>query len=344
MNFYLMLKPHFLQSHQWQKYSELEGYTTFTLSGDNFQALALKYTTPVGSYLYCPYGPTLDPARPEASLRHALTALTSLAQSQGAFFIRIEPTYQFSTHQLQSLHLVKSHDLNPAHTWVIDLTADETTITSAINKNKFRDWRIHEKKNISYRTSQNPDDVTILTDLLKSVSAHNHFTPQSEAHLKNQLESGFATLYLAELTPSDSSTDSTAANAPTTNTTSTPGVAPASSHRIPIAAALVYDYAGTRFYAHAAADDAHRKLGAGASLLVQIILDAKHQGSHTFDFWGITTSTDPHHPWYGFTQFKKSFGGHQVDYSGTWDLPLHKFKYHLYGLLRRLNRALRRSA
>ena len=43
-----------------------------------------------------------------------------------------------------------------------------------------------------------------------------------------------------------------------------------------------------------------------------MIIDAKHNGRKKFDFWGVTTSEDPNHPWYGFTKFKKSFGGELV--------------------------------
>lgn len=305
---------HFLQSPTWEKYSKLEGYETFRQQGDDFAYLALKYNTPLGNYLFCPYGPTLDLSHPEASLQHALTSLKDLAQQQKSFFVRIEPTHPFSPDQLKSLGLVKSHDLDPAHTWALDLTQSEEDILAGIEKNKARSWRIHEKKNVHIRTSQNPNDITILTNFLTSVSNRNGFIPQSESHLRHQLESGFATLYIAELDGR------------------------------PIAASLVYDYGDTRFYAHAASDRAYSKLTPGDTLLVQMILDAKNRGAHTFDFWGITTSEDPHHPWYGFTRYKKGFGGHQVDYAGTWDLPLHHVKYRLYQLLRRANRALRKKS
>ena len=56
----------------------------------------------------------------------------------------------------------------------------------------------------------------------------------------------------------------------------------------------------------------------------------------------ITTSEDKNHPWYGFTQYKKSFGGFEVDYSGTWDFPLNKRKYSLYKKIRKANRLLRK--
>lgn len=328
------MKSHFLQSSPWEKYQQLEGKTTFRLNSDTFEALATLETTPLGNYLYCPYGPTLksapydpnSPASPTSDqvisalsdLKSALSALKSLAKEHHAFFIRLEPTLPFPPEALESLHLKKSHDLDPAHTWVLDLTQSEEVIFKEMEKEKGRLWRNHAKKGLSIRSTKNPSEISILTHLLQNVGAKNHFNPQDESHLKHQLESGFATLYIVDYTSPDS-------DQPT-----------------PIAASLVYDYDGTRYYAHAASDDAHRKLVAGSILLVQMIVDAKNSSQTAFDFWGITTSEDPKHPWYGFTKYKKSFGGHQLDYSGTWDLPLRPARYTFYRIIRHLNRLKRK--
>lgn len=317
------MKGNLLQSHSWERYSELEGHQTYWLESSDYQLLAVQHHTPLGDYLYCPYGPVLDETDSHAALKHALEALNSLAKAHQAFFVRIEPTYAFQTSEMANLGLVKSHDLDPAHTWVLDLTQPRDDLLRGIEKNKTRQWRHRLEKGVSIRTTQDPEQVCVLTSLLSSVSQRNHFTPQDANHLKNQLKSGFATLYIAELAP-DSPLNPSGAT-------------------LPVAASLVYDYEDTRYYAHAAADDTYRKLMVGSTLLVQMIIDAQDHGAHTFDFWGITTSSDPKHPWYGFTQFKKSFGGRPVTYAGTWDLPINKLKYRLYLLLRRLNRLRRKN-
>jgi lipid II:glycine glycyltransferase (peptidoglycan interpeptide bridge formation enzyme) len=92
---------------------------------------------------------------------------------------------------------------------------------------------------------------------------------------------------------------------------------------------------------HAAADYEHRRLKAGAILQIQTIVDSHQAGGKHYDFWGITTSEDPKHPWYGFTQYKKTFGGHQVDYTGTYDIILKPTKYRIYTVLRKINRTKR---
>lgn len=334
---------HLLQSKQWQKYEELEGHSSFRLEGKNYTISAILHETPFSNYLFVPYGPS---AANKTALLNALRALKRFAESKNISFIRIEPTLPLDGPEMAkisqklNLKLKKIHDIDPKTTWQLDLSPDKDTLLGAINPNKTRPWRNHSKKHMRIRTSTNPSDVRILTNFLKKVSQNNHFTPQTESHLKNQLKSGFATLYIVDLwhegvtamggTPAESSK------------ASEDGEDNGRQDPRAIAAALVYDYGDTRYYAHAAADFDHRKLEAGSIIVLQSILDAKDSGQKIYDFWGITTSEDKNHPWYGFTKFKKSFGGHQIDYAGTYDLILNPFKYRLYSFFRSLNRKIRK--
>lgn len=302
------MNPHFLQSSAWEHYEQLEGNTTFRLKDGT---LAILKSTPVGNYLFCPYGPVLSNSSLDA-LKSSLSTLSQFAADQSAFFIRLEPTHAFEPATLSQLDLIKSHDIDPAHTWVLDLTLPQAELLKNMRKSNVQYWQSAPKKGLSVRHTTDPNEITILTSLLQTVSAKDKFIPQTAAHLKNQLAAGFATLYIAEYQDQ------------------------------PLAASLVYDHAGTRFYAHAATSDQERKLAAGTVLLVQMILDAKEQGATAFDFWGVTTSEDPSHPWYGFSKYKRSFGGSLVTYAGTWDLPLKPSHYRLYQLTRHVNRLKRR--
>lgn len=316
------MKPHFLQSPTWETYQKLEHTETMRLGTPDFSALALLKTTPVGNYLFCPYGPTISDGTPDEQKTYfeaALHELKALATRHQAFFVRIEPTFPldtddspFTTADFERLGLKKSHNIEPAHTWTIDLTAPEETILKQMRGSNVQYWRSHAKKGLKIRQTQDPSEISILSSLLQGIASKDHFTPQDEAHLRHQLEASFATLYIAELNGQ------------------------------PLAASLVYDSDNTRFYAHAATSDANRKIAAGTVLLVQMILDAKAKGQQTFDFWGVTTSDDRSHPWYGFTQYKKSFGGELVTYAGTWDLPIDKTRYRLYTIIRSLNRLKRK--
>lgn len=311
------MKAHLLQSRAWESFERLKNRQTFRLENDKFSILAVLERTPLGNYLFVPYGPTVafsNSSECQRNFRVALQSLIKLAEKERAFFIRIEPPFDLiPARDLSKIfHLHKTHDIDPAHTWILDLTQSEEKIFANMEKEKGRLWRNCHKKGITIRQTKDPVEIDILIHMLKQVGSQNHFIPQKAPHLVKQMQAGFATLYIAEL------------------------------KGLPIAASLVYDYDGVRYYAHAAADYEHRKLAAGAILLVQMIVDAKRAGMQSFDFWGITNSENTDHPWHGFTQFKKSFGGQQIDYAGTWDLPIKKFRYSLYIAIRKFNRLRRK--
>lgn len=48
------------------------------------------------------------------------------------------------------------------------------------------------------------------------------------------------------------------------------------------------------------------------------ILWAKKMGAKVFDFEGIYDERFPNKSWLGFTHFKKSFGGYEVEYPGAF--------------------------
>jgi len=105
----------------------------------------------------------------------------------------------------------------------------------------------------------------------------------------------------------------------------------------PVAAAVFYDWGGTRHYAHAGAfQDRNRKLKASVSLVWQAMLDAQAAGAHRFDMWGVAPEGDDNHPLAALSYFKKGYGGVPATYGGTWDIPVKRWKYRLYQLYRRL--------
>lgn len=303
------MTPHFLQTDTWKAFKEKTGAAAFTYSSDHWSYTAYREKTPLGDYLFLPYGPTIDK---KSDLKSVINHLTLFAKSSNSLFVRIEPTFKITPSDIKKYHLKKTKNQNPQHTLILNITPTPDELLSNMKQNNRNLYRNYIKKGIKIKKTQDPNKISILTHLIAGVSAHNHFQAHDQDYLKSQLASGFATLYIAEL------------------------------DQKPIAASLVYDTPTTRIYAQAAADYEHRKLSAGTILVVQMIMDAKQNGQKYFDFWGITLSENPKHPWYGFTKFKKSFGGDIVTYSGTYDLPIRKIRYRLYSIIRAINLGIRR--
>lgn len=303
------MEQHFLQSKTWENLEKSEGKQTFRVKTDDFEFFACLESTPIGKYLYCPYGPTLS--RP-SSLKKALNALKKLGKSENAIFIRIEPTLNLKS-SLKKSGLKKSHDLNPADTWVLDLPKDENTLKSKLPSRLLRYYRNAEKNGLKITTSKNPDDVHFLSKLQNSLAKEKNIGTFDESHYKNELSAGFATLYLVK------------------------------KEDEVLAAGLVFDDHKTRYNLQGAQSATGAKLHATGILTIQLIFDAKEKDLKTFDFWGIAPEdANKNHPWAGFTAFKKSFAGTPIHYSGTHDLPLNPLKYKLYLFLRTANRLKRK--
>lgn len=303
---------YFLQSPQWAQFQRALGRTVHEQSGPGWRFLAIEESNPAGKLLYSPYGPVAESL---TAFDAALAALTDLARTSGAVFVRVEPvTAGFTAAEAGTV--LRSRGLQPAPvsqqpelSWIVDVDRDFKDVLADMkpaNRNLYRN--IH-KKGVTFRSSQDPAEISILLEFLHMTAARNGFKPQSDEYLsqvaRSLMPAGAATLFIAELDGR------------------------------PIAAALAYDSADTRTYAHAALDDTHRKLSAGIPLLVTLIADAQAKGLKHVDLWGVAPADQPDHKWAGFTAFKKSFGGREIAYPGTWDLPVRKVRYGSYQLARK---------
>jgi len=309
---------YFLQTPAWADFQRSLGRTVHRDSGPGWSFLAVEEKNPAGKVLYAPYGPVAESVD---AFDAALAALRGVAKSCGAVFIRIEPA-EAGMDPATAPAALRSRGLQPAPvnqqpelSWIVDLDRDFKDVLAdmkPVNRNLYRN--IH-KKGVTFRSSQDPEDIRVLLNFLHMTARRNGFKPQSDEYLSQVaaalMPAGAATLFIAEL------------------------------HGGPIAAALAYDSADTRTYAHAAMDDAHRKLSAGIPLLVTLMADARDKGLKHVDLWGVAPADQPDHKWAGFTAFKKSFGGREIAYPGTWDLPVNKPRYAAYQVARKLRDALR---
>lgn len=338
------------QSKAWHTLQEDLGENSFFESNGHYHYLAILKSTPVGNYLYLPYGPVYDS---RAGLKFALDSLNTLASTKKAFFIRVEPqSPDFCKNPPKNA--VKSTDLNPAETWVLDLTGREEDLKSRLPSRLLRYYRGATKKGITIETSHNPDDIHYLLDLQKSLAKEKGINTFSEDYLKTELKQPFATLYLVKREIETRTGDGPGGGLPLSNSEvgeekvqQDPSVdlSPAGpTQSNVIAAGLVFDDKTTRYNLQGAQSDEGRKLHATGILTIQLILDAAEKGLKSFDFWGIAPEGAPDsHPWAGFTAFKKTFAGREVKYSGTYDLVYNKSKYRLYQTLRFMNRLIRKT-
>ncbi|MBR1802077.1 peptidoglycan bridge formation glycyltransferase FemA/FemB family protein [Candidatus Saccharibacteria bacterium] len=305
------------QTKLWEKLQKDLGEETFFVEEKDFTYLAILKKTKFGNYLYLPYGPVL---KTKSAYKKASESLCKLAKEKSVIFIRIEPESPENAREwLKSPNFTKSTDLNPAHTWVLDLTTEKTEIIKNFSQGTRTRYNQFTKKGLTVEVTKDSEKINELVRLQHQVAKDKGINAFSENYLKAELEQPFASLYLVHYTD------------------------PADDKDKIIAASLFFDSDNTRYYMQSASDYNFRKLPATVALLTAALFDAKEKGLKFFDFWGIAPDGAPKdHPWAGFTEFKKSFGGFPVEYCGTYDLILNKSKYRLYNLARKANRLIRK--
>ncbi|MBR2754021.1 peptidoglycan bridge formation glycyltransferase FemA/FemB family protein [Candidatus Saccharibacteria bacterium] len=298
------------QSEAWYKLQkDLDEESILKIDGA-YQYLAIQKHTPIGGYYYCPYGPVADN---KTDFKKALDSLLKETKNKDSVFVRIEPQ-NTDFISLLPKNAVKTKDLNPKETWVLDLDGTSEELHQKFPSRLLRYYKNAKKKGITIETSHQPKDIKYLLDLQQALAKKKGINTFSAHYLETELKQPFATLYLVKY------------NNPETNQIEI------------VAAGLVFDDEKIRYNLQGAQSDIGRKLHATGILTIKLIEDAKEKGLSIFDFWGIAPERAPKdHPWAGFTNFKKTFSGRQIDYAGTYDIPLKPFKYRLYQLLRKIN-------
>ncbi len=316
------------QSEAWHQLQQDLGEKSFFKQTDHYQFLAIVKSTPVGNYLYLPYGPIY---KDKASFKETYRDLQKIATDAQAIFIRVEPRDPNFT-EISPKNTKKSHDLNPKETWILDLDGTEEVLNQKLPSRLLRYYKSAEKKGITIEESHNPEDIKYLLDLQHALAKEKGINTFSETYLKTELAQPFATLYLVKYSED-----------PHEQVTVLGGKAPAGPAQRIIAAGLVFDDATTRYNLQGAQSDEGRKLHATGILTIKLIKDAKAKNLKFFDFWGIAPEGAPaNHPWAGFTNFKKTFQGYQKNYAGTHDIILKPARYKLYQATRKLNQKIRR--
>ncbi|HVI69549.1 MAG TPA: peptidoglycan bridge formation glycyltransferase FemA/FemB family protein [Magnetospirillaceae bacterium] len=292
---------HFLQSSHWAAFQTALDHPVFYAHGTDWRCLAILEKSRTGRRLYCPYGPTAQTAK---ALNNAFKALHLLARQHRAMFVRVEPILPAVRVGLASAGLKPAlKDIQPAQTWVQRLTKSVDELLADFTPTNRNLYRNAAKKGLTFRASSDPTDITIFLKMIHDVAANTGMQPHSDNYYRTMakvlLPRNAAHLYIAD------------------------------HHDKPVGAAIVFDSPTTRYYAHAGNLITARKLHPGSPLLATMMFDAKKRKQTTFDFVGVAPMGQDNHPWSGFSQFKKSFGGEYLAYRGTWELPAHPL-YRLY--------------
>ena len=301
----------FLQSAEWAELQEQLGKTIQKVDSPGISASAIKNNLPLGfNYFYLPRGPVLDLNLNSDEIEDRLQNFLEIIASdfQKSIFLRVEPqSEQIGIYQtvLENLGFHQVSSYQPQQTLILNLNKSEEELLGAMEHGARYSLRLAKRSGV---------EIKIYKELSEKLGQFENFW---DLFAKHQADLGlkiYSQEYYEALLRLDSDCHSL--------------LFVAHVEAKPIAAALIIVFGDTAIYLYSASDKNFRKMRAPALILWEAIHYAKDiAGCQKFDFWGISYTN---FKWAGFTAFKKSFGGREVTYPGTWDLVLKPNWYRIY--------------
>lgn len=252
-----------------------------------------------GHFLHVRHGPVLKKWT-KTNTRELACFLKKLAVEKNATFVRISPLiFEDDTSALRYLknegfRFSPVYNVDAENRWVLALSESEEILLSQMRKTTRYMIRKGEKEGIVIISNQTPELFKRFEKIYTQTALKKGFVPHKLVREEFEYfqKKGKARLYLAE------------------------------QNKKILAGALIIYSGDSAIYRHGATSELGRKTPASYLLQWQAIKDAKKEGLKYYDFWGISKDENPKNPWHGLSSFKRGFGGGQVDYLHSLDLPV----------------------
>lgn len=309
----------FLNSSAWQSFQEEYGFPTISQNHNLFIAKkALFFPYYLASRVIF---------EKESQIEDSLASLNS------ATFIRVAPENDQSFELIKkyteshNLELKKQASFQPKQTLVLNLTKDLSQLLSEMKSKHRYNLKLAQKKELEFEIFSNNLENhferfwLLHSDTAKRQDFHTHpkayYQKMIEVLEKNKMiHIGFVK----------------------------------NKEGLDLATTILITYNSIATYLHGGSHSQHKELMAPYLLHYESIKFAKELGLKQYDFWGINAqpTADPNnlnssnwtyfenHPSAGTTRFKLGFGGDIINYPGTFDLVLDKYKYSAYQLIKKL--------
>ena len=304
----------FLQSFEWGQLQENSGRKVFRLiAEDNNETLAQAQITKESflfkNYFYIAYGPIFKISLSEQQKKNVLEVLfkkiEKLSFEENCVFLRIEPVLPLS--EIAGFNVENPlRRIQPKKTLFLDLTKSEDELFKELSRTAKYNIGLAKRHGviIKEQNEYSPD----FYKLLEKTKNRQEFGIYPESHYKKIFQiSGeiknelFSAKYDGKI----------------------------------INSTIVIFFNNTATTLHAGSDYEYRKIKGPNLLEWEIILSAKRKGFKNLDLWGIDEKK-----WPSLTDFKKRFGGQEVEYPAGADIIFQKFWYNIYKLIKTIKRTI----
>jgi lipid II:glycine glycyltransferase (peptidoglycan interpeptide bridge formation enzyme) len=325
---------HILQTWEWGQVKERYGWQASrkvwqSPSGETDAAslvlsrqLRLKELATRLKVLYAPKGPLLNDWSDPALVERVLSDLRRLAIEQAAIFIKIDPEVRLgcgvpgeagATEDPLGSELVKQlsasgwrpspEQVQYRNTVIIDLSPAEEQLLAGMKQKTRYNLRLAGRKGVQVRVG-NQVDLGLLYRMYAETSLRDGFAIREENYYQTVwdtfMQAGLVEPLIAEVEGE------------------------------PVAAILVFRFAGRAWYLYGMYRAGHRDKMPNHALQWEAIKRAKAAGCQYYDLWGAPEAFAPGDPLWGVYRFKEGWGGQVARHIGAWDLPVRPAAYRLY--------------
>lgn len=250
----------------------------------------------VGSNLIAADGPILpwhDQALARQGLRLLREAAETHAAEYGAIGLRIEPRLERPTPNLLRDWRRAPVDILARETLYLDLQPDEQSLLAAMKPKGRYNIRLAARRGVTVRISHDVAEIPLFYRLMDEAGERDDFYVEPIDHFNDLLATlaplGHAHLIFAEYAGQTLGT------------------------------MLLITYGQRAVYQYGGISNQRREQMAGYALQWAAIQHAKALGCSCYDFYGYEPTGDPHHPFAGFSRFKRAFGGQAIALIGAYD-------------------------
>ncbi|MBX4205002.1 MAG: peptidoglycan bridge formation glycyltransferase FemA/FemB family protein [Candidatus Doudnabacteria bacterium] len=292
-----------LQSWDWGEFQNAHGLKVHRLMDSEFAAQVLE--TPLISskkYLYVPRGPL-------GNLDLAMADLKALAtKDRDVVFARIEPSV--------AVNLPKAaKETQPTHNWLVDLEPSEPEILTSMKPKTRYNINLASRKGVVIGEGGAGDLIDVYKLLLETAGRNNfRLHPQNYyVQMRENLSRDNLRILIAEYAGK------------------------------PLATMFLTMFGTTATYLHGGSSQAMKDVMAPYLLHWEAMKLAKKMGYKYYDLGGIAPNdANPEHAWSGISRFKKSFGGFELVYPGSFEMIFSPLWYNVYTNARKLRNIIRK--
>ena len=300
----------FLQTQNWLDFQKHIGRKTWRFDNGKIKANIIQHDLPFGkNYLYIPHGPEIYFGEIQSGLKNEVDNfqryLKDLGKENKSIFIKMEPMDDVVMEIVYRKNLKKSKkSIQPTRTVLVDAFLPEAGLLEGMHHKTRYNIRLAEKKELKF---EEKEDVKEFWKLLKKTAKNDNFSTHGYEYYEKLIEffsndKELKTKIVFEMNEGKM-----------------------------LAGAILLTFGDTVYYLHGAMDRDYKSWMAPYLMHWEIMKWAKVQGYHYYDFWGIDAKR-----WPGVTRFKLGFGGQEVEYPGSFDLPVSKFWYLIYKIAQKI--------